>query len=148
MSQEPTGIVRLYLGQHGQTASTVVTAADGQAILQAVVGRVPFFLSTEEVAPNREVIRTSVFVVVPSSGGLVLSLSKAEPIPLDAAGRPIPLGTDGRPVAQPAAWDDPRKAPRSTFERLPWSAVELSPQAVADAVAAKFTPAGGGGGGS
>lgn len=125
MSTSP--LLRLYIGQHGQTASGVVSQDDGGAILQSIVGRAPFMLSTEE-SVNGKTVRTSVLVVVPSQGGLVCSMSPAELIPLDAQGRPIPM-QNGKPMASPSGWDDPRKIPVTTFERLPWGVDAPSPAA-------------------
>lgn len=125
----PRQLVRLYIAQSGQTASTVVTREDGDALLRSIVGQAPFLLSTKERAPNGDIARMSVFVAVPAVGGLVAQLTEAVAVPLDARGAPIPFGPDGIPLAKPAAWDDPAKAPLSVFERLPWPNPAAAPAA-------------------
>lgn len=112
-------LIRLYIAQHGQSATVVITPEDGEAVLRAIVGAVPFMLSSKEKSANGAVKRTSGITIVPRQGGVVHSLSDGLPIPMSAAGRPIPV-VDGKPTAAPAYWDKVADSVVSTFERLPW----------------------------
>lgn len=113
-------LLRLYIAQHGQSATTIVSEEHSKEILAAIVGGVPFMLSATEKTPNGGTARTSAIVLAPLRGGLTFSISPGNPIPLDERRVPIPI-VDGQPTKKPVSWDNPRDQVVSVFERLPWS---------------------------